>query len=290
MGCSSSKKEDPVLVAEDDPPPTSPEHVNLEPGNDSEAPAPAEPPPPVAAPPSRDMLLTASEKIADDAEPVGDLMRSSPIKPPRKSLSAAGSVSLDDFEIGRLLGRGAFGKVWLATYKESGTAYAMKSLNKNMLVAVKQVQGALSEREVLKQRGHTCVVRMHWAFQDSESLHMVLDYMPGGDLYERIVQEGTVSLERAKLYCAQIALGLGHLHDTIKVIYCDLKPENVLLDAEGHARLTDFGLSTHKERGVAQCGSTEYMAPEVVTLTEQRKSGDGDGPRDYDKSIDWRAA
>ena len=76
-----------------------------------------------------------------------------------------------------------------------------------MLVASKQVGGALSERGVLKQRGHVCIVRLHWAFQDSSSLHMVLDFCPGGDLYDRIDEEGTISLERARLYAAEVTLG-----------------------------------------------------------------------------------
>lgn len=174
-----------------------------------------------------------------------------------KTATSGTRVSIEDFEVGRLLGRGAFGTVRLAKHTESGQEYALKSLNKRMLVAVKQVRGALTEKAILKLRGHPYVVRLYYAFQDNDSLHMALDYMPGGDLYERIEAEGAVSLARTRLYAAQISLALGHLHDVSLVIYRDLKPENVLLDAQGHARLTDFGLATTTERGKSFCGSTE---------------------------------
>mmetsp|Transcript_24480 Transcript_24480/g.58979 ORF Transcript_24480/g.58979 Transcript_24480/m.58979 type:complete len:519 (+) Transcript_24480:14-1570(+) len=185
-------------------------------------------------------------------------------------------LTLDDFEVGRLLGKGAFGKVRLAKHKYTGATYAIKSLNKKMLVAVKQVNGALTEKAVLQLKGHPYVVRLHYAFQDHESLHMVLDYMPGGDLFDRIEAEQGIPLERVRLYAAQVCLALTHLHDVLKVIYRDLKPENILLDAQGNARLTDFGLAKTAERGRSFCGSTEYMAPEVVLAKD-----------DHDKTVDW---
>ena len=187
---------------------------------------------------------------------------------------------LEDFEMGKLLGRGAFGKVRLAVHKASGDKFAMKTLNKSMLVQAKQVTGALTEKEVLRQSGHPCIVRLYHAFQDATSLHMLLDYCPGGDLYDRIEEEGTVSLERARLYAAEITLGLGHLHDTLDIIYRDIKPENVLLDAMGHALLTDFGLVVKSGSRKAFCGSTEYIAPEVVRLRTERKG-------EHDKAVDW---
>uniref|UniRef100_A0A7S3AFQ8 Protein kinase domain-containing protein n=1 Tax=Haptolina ericina TaxID=156174 RepID=A0A7S3AFQ8_9EUKA len=148
-----------------------------------------------------------------------------------------------------------------------------------MLVAVKQVNGALTEKAVLKLRGHPYIVRLYYAFQDHESLHMALDYMPGGDLWDRIEAEKGIPLDRARLYVAQVSLALAHLHDVLKVIYRDLKPENVLIDKQGHARLTDFGLAKTAERGKSFCGSEEYMAPEVVM-----------GKDEHDKTVDWWGA
>lgn len=126
------------------------------------------------------------------------------------------------------------------------------------------MNGALTEKAVLKLEGHPFVVKLHYAFQDEQHLHMALDYMPGGDLYDRIEEEGAIPLARVRLYGAEVSLALAHLHDSLGVIYRDLKPENILLDRHGHARLTDFGLAKTSERGGSFCGSTEYMAPEVT--------------------------
>ena len=189
-------------------------------------------------------------------------------------------ASLEDFAIGSLLGRGSFGRVFAATHKATGNLYACKTLSKHMLVAAKQVGGALGEKEVLQQKGHPSIVKLHWAFQDAACLHMILDYCPGGDLYDRIDAEGTVSVDRAKLYCAEIVLGLGYLHDALDTIYRDLKPENILVDAQGHAKLTDFGLAVKAASRKAFAGSTEYLAPEVARLRHAR---DGE----HDKTVDW---
>ena len=238
--------------------------------------------PPAAAPAPAAVAATSSDDLS--LQKTEGFRRGSALAT-KQDLEAA---TLADFDVVRVLGRGAFGKVSLVQHKTSHEKYALKTLNKKMLVAVKQSKGAITEREVLKQKGHPCIVRLYWAFQDDESLHMVLDYLPGGDLYDRIEElreaaPGTgFPVARARLYAAEIALGVGHLHDAHGVIYRDLKPENVLVDAEGHARLTDFGLARvaapgEAARGKSFCGTAEYMAPEVV----QR------GKEGHDKAVDW---
>ena len=194
------------------------------------------------------------------------------------------AATLADFDVVRVLGRGAFGKVSLVQHKTSHEKYALKTLNKKMLVAVKQSKGAITEREVLKQKGHPCIVRLYWAFQDDESLHMVLDYLPGGDLYDRIEElreaaPGTgFPVARARLYAAEIASALEHLHSR-KIVYRDLKPENVLLDSEGHVRITDFGLAKDAmelgDKTHTFCGTPDYLAPEII-------KGAGHG-----RGVDW---
>ena len=224
----------------------------------------------------------AAAAKGDDADIAERAMSMPPPRPAvAQSADEPAKLNLEDFEVGRLLGRGAFGRVRLATLKRSGERFAMKSLDKRMLVQAKQVGGALTEKEVLKQRGHPFIVRLYYSFQDANSLHMILDYCPGGDLYDRIEAEGCVSVERARLYAAEITLGLGHLHDALHVIYRDIKPENILIDVAGHALLTDFGLALSDPQKRKQfCGSTEYIAPEVVRLRSVR---DGE----HDKAVDW---
>ncbi len=195
-----------------------------------------------------------------------------------------GEHHLRDFDLHQLLGRGAFGRVRLVVHRATGEHLAMKTLSKRMLVQAKQVSGVLTEKAVLAAagEGHPFVVKLHYAFQDAEQLHMVLDFCPGGDLYDVLEAQTTLSLERAKLYAAEVALGLAHLHDALAIIYRDLKPENILLDAKGHAKLTDFGLAVRHGSRKSFAGSTEYIAPEVARLKRER---DGD----HDKTVDWWA-
>ena len=104
----------------------------------------------------------------------------------RASKGSHEGVSLSDFELGRVLGRGSFGTVALATKSSTGETYAIKSLSKRMLIAVRQTNSAMLEREILRRPSHPFIVRMYYAFTSATCLHLVLDYLPGGDLYGRL--------------------------------------------------------------------------------------------------------
>ena len=197
---------------------------------------------------------TAEASSADDAS-----------RAPRASKGSHTGVSLSDFELGRVLGRGSFGTVALATKTSTGETYAMKSLSKRMLIAVRQTDSAMLEREILRRPSHPFIVRMYYAFTSVSCLHLVLDYLPGGDLYGRLEAEGPLPTSRARLYAAELVLALGHVHDVVRIIFRDLKPDNVLLDAHGHACLADFGLATDGLEGRSFCGTVEYIAPEVTS-------------------------
>ena len=101
---------------------------------------------------------------------------------------------------------------------------------------------AMTERNVLSYVKHPFIVSLHYAFQTSEKLGLILDYCPGGDLGKHLQQEKRFSEERARLYLAEIIIALEDLHRR-DIIFRDLKPDNVVLDANGHCKLTDFGLS-----------------------------------------------
>jgi len=167
----------------------------------------------------------------------------------RASKGSHQGVSLSDFELGRVLGRGSFGTVALATKTSTGATYAIKSLSRRMLVAVRQTNSAMLEREILRRPSHPFIVRMYYAFTSATCLHLVLDYLPGGDLYGRLEAEGHLQASRVRLYAAELVLALGHVHDVVKIIFRDLKPDNVLIDAHGHACLADFGLATDGVEG-----------------------------------------
>jgi len=184
---------------------------------------------------------------------------------------------LDDFELLKVLGRGSFGKVMQVRKKSDGKIYAMKILKKQAIIARNQVEHTKAERKILQALQHPFLMTLRYAFQSKEKLYFVLDYYQGGELFFHLKNNRRFPEDVARIYVAEIALALGHLH-SLAVIYRDLKPENILLDDNGHVCLTDFGLSKDVEptdKAHTFCGTPEYLAPEIVT---------GAG---HDKAVDW---
>lgn len=183
----------------------------------------------------------------------------------------------DDFEFLKVLGRGSFGKVMQVKKRDDGKVFAMKVLKKKALEENNQVESTKAERRILERLRHPFLMKLRYAFQTEEKLYFILDYFQGGELFFHLKKVRRFSEDVARIYVAEIALALGHLH-SLKVIYRDLKPENVLLDEKGHVCLTDFGLSKDSMPGSEQegfCGTPEYLAPEVVA------------GQVHDKNIDW---
>lgn len=186
-------------------------------------------------------------------------------------------VSLEDFDLLKVLGRGSFGKVMQVKKKSNGGIYAMKILKKRAIIARNQVEHTRAERKILQALQHPFLMTLRYAFQSEEKLYFVLDYFQGGELFFHLKNKRRFSEEVARMYVCEIGLALGHLH-SLGVIYRDLKPENILLDDGGHVCLTDFGLSKDvdpNDKAHTFCGTPEYLAPEIVT---------GAG---HDKAVDW---
>jgi serine/threonine protein kinase len=187
-------------------------------------------------------------------------------------------LTLDDFELLCVIGRGSFGKVLQVKKKDNGKIYAMKILNKKHLIARKQVVHTKTERKVLQSITHPFIVNLIYAFQTEAKLYMVLEFFNGGELFFHLKNQGRFNDERASFYAAQVVLAFEHLHKR-NIIYRDLKPENVLLDDQGYIKITDFGLSKEMssptELTHTFCGTPEYLAPEVIV---------GNG---YGQPIDW---
>ncbi|XP_028847164.1 ribosomal protein S6 kinase alpha-5 isoform X3 [Denticeps clupeoides] len=178
----------------------------------------------------------------------------------------------------------AYGKVFLVrkvSGHDSGKLYAMKVLKKASIVQkAKTAEHTRTERQVLEHiRQSPFLVTLHYAFQTETKLHLILDYVNGGELFTHLVQRVRFKEQVVALYSGEIALALEHLHQ-LGIVYRDLKLENILLDSSGHIVLTDFGLSKEfdeVERAYSICGTIEYMAPEIV---EGGVSG-------HDKAVDW---
>ncbi|KAG2383554.1 hypothetical protein C9374_004225 [Naegleria lovaniensis] len=192
--------------------------------------------------------------------------------------SSGKKVTLSDFELLTVVGRGSFGKVMKVREKGTSKVLAMKVLRKDMIVKENMVSHTLAEKKILQSIDHPFIVALHYAFQTEEKLYLVLDYLPGGELFFHLREETKFDVERAKFYAAQIVLAIEHLHKN-DIIYRDLKPENVVLDADGYAVLTDFGLAKtsigNNTPTYTFCGTPEYLAPEIL-------KGQGHG-----KAVDW---
>lgn len=190
-------------------------------------------------------------------------------------------MTADDFEPLLCLGKGSFGTVLLVRHVATGKLYAQKQLRKaSITVHKKLVEQTKTERTILESvNRHPFVVKLFYAFQDHEKLYLILEYAEGGELFHHLAMERMFEEDAAAFYLAEMVLALEHLHQNVGVIYRDLKPENCLLDKEGHLLLTDFGLSKISVNDEARCdsshGTYEYMAPEVIKGNP------------YGKACDW---
>jgi len=186
-------------------------------------------------------------------------------------------VTKDDFEQLKVIGRGAYGKVLLVRHKASRRLYAMKVLKKaSLFLKTKHVEHTKAERQILEEVKHPFIVQLFYAFQTDDRLYLILEFASGGELFTHMAAERMFSEEVASFYLAELILALEHLH-SLGIVYRDLKPENCLLDSDGHVVLTDFGLS---KVAIAQktntvCGTVEYMAPEILM------------EKHYGKGVDW---
>ncbi|KAI8620660.1 kinase-like domain-containing protein [Chytriomyces sp. MP71] len=196
-------------------------------------------------------------------------------------LSIMGKIQLEDFEMLSVIGRGAFGKVMLIEEKSTKKLYAMKALKKEHLIEQDDVVSSRLEKLVFQkasQAQHPFLVNLHSCFQTDTRLFYVMEYIPGGDLMGHIMQKKRFSPELSKFYAAEICLALEFLHKHA-IVYRDLKLENILLCADGHVKLTDFGISKdnmpYGQLTKTYCGTPDFMAPEILNK------------RKYGRSVDW---
>ncbi|KAK4388724.1 putative serine/threonine-protein kinase ndrB [Sesamum angolense] len=151
-------------------------------------------------------------------------------------------ICVDDFELLTIIGRGAFGEVRLCREKKSGNIYAMKKLKKSEMVSRGQVEHVRAERNLLAEVASHCIVKLYYSFQDAEYLYLIMEYLPGGDMMTLLMREDTLSESVAKFYIAQSVLAIESIHKHNYIHSGDIKPDNLLLDKNGHMKLSDFGL------------------------------------------------
>ncbi|KAL2632205.1 hypothetical protein R1flu_016891 [Riccia fluitans] len=208
---------------------------------------------------------SGSEKGAEeqDDHSVGDM------EPPK--------LGPQDFELLRVVGRGAFGKVYQVRKKGTDEIFAMKVMKKQVIVEKNHCDYMKAERDILVKVFHPFIVQLQYSFQTKTKLYLLLDFINGGHLFFQLYRHGTFSEQLARILAAEIVCAVSHLHEK-GIIHRDLKPENILIDLEGHVKLTDFGLAKEvvdSKKSNSLCGTVEYMAPEII-------EGKGHG-----KAADW---
>jgi len=188
-------------------------------------------------------------------------------------------VSIKDFDLLNVVGKGSFGKVMQVRKKDNDKIYAMKVLNKKTILERNELEHTKAEKNILQKLVHPFLVNLVYAFQTDDKLYFIMDYINGGELFFHLQKEEKFADDRVQFYCAEIVCGLEYLHNC-GVLYRDLKPENILLTEDGHICMTDFGISkeglvSDNDKTATFCGTPEYLAPEIL----QGKS--------YGKAVDW---
>ncbi|XP_010280917.1 PREDICTED: serine/threonine-protein kinase 38-like [Phaethon lepturus] len=162
-------------------------------------------------------------------------------------------LGLDDFESLKVIGRGAFGEVRLVQKKDTGHIYAMKILRKADMLEKEQVAHIRAERDILVEADGAWVVKMFYSFQDKRNLYLIMEFLPGGDMMTLLMKKDTLSEEETQFYISETVLAIDAIHQ-LGFIHRDIKPDNLLLDAKGHVKLSDFGLCT----GLKKAHRTEF--------------------------------
>jgi len=193
----------------------------------------------------------------------------------------AWKVSIDDFNLLTIIGRGSYAKVVQAEHKQTKQIYAVKIIKKEMFTDDEEIDWVQTEKSVFETAtNHPFLVGLHSCFQTDSRLFFVIEFIPGGDLMYHMQRQRKLPEDHARFYSAEIILALHFLHSK-SIIYRDLKLDNVLIDADGHIKLTDYGMC--KENigpGVTTqtfCGTPNYIAPEILR------------GESYGFSVDWWA-
>ncbi|KAL1306119.1 hypothetical protein AAFC00_004235 [Neodothiora populina] len=181
-----------------------------------------------------------------------------------KPIVFTNEVSLDHFRLLRVVGKGAFGKVRIVERKDTGLTFALKYIRKDEVVRSESVRNMIRERRMLEHLNHPFLCNLRYSFQDVEYLYIVVDLMTGGDLRFHISRKSFTE-EAVRFWIAELGCALRYIHGQ-NIVHRDVKPDNVLLDSDGHVHLADFNVATDLTPGKAltsRSGTLAYLAPEV---------------------------
>ncbi|KAH8360432.1 hypothetical protein KR200_004641, partial [Drosophila serrata] len=209
----------------------------------------------------------------DDEEDEDDSEESSSVQ----TAKGVRKYHLDDYQIIKTVGTGTFGRVCLCRDRISEKYCAMKILAMTEVIRLKQIEHVKNERNILREIRHPFVISLEWSTKDESNLYMIFDYVCGGELFTYLRNAGKFTSQTSNFYAAEIVSALEYLH-SLQVVYRDLKPENLLINRDGHLKITDFGFAKKlRDRTWTLCGTPEYIAPEII----QSKG--------HNKAVDWWA-
>ncbi|XP_050425438.1 atypical protein kinase C isoform X2 [Adelges cooleyi] len=235
--------------------------------------------------PSSDTALPDLKDYSDQNSVIDQSADSVPIEDPQAKgddeVGVSRQYSIADFELIRVIGRGSYAKVLMVELKKTKCIYAMKVIKKALVTDDEDIDWVQTEKHVFETASnHPFLVGLHSCFQTASRLFFVIEFVRGGDLMFHMQRQRRLPEEHARFYAAEISLALNFLH-TKGIIYRDLKLDNVLLDHEGHIKLTDYGMCKEGIRAgdttCTFCGTPNYIAPEILR------------GEDYGFSVDWWA-
>ncbi|XP_062343988.1 cAMP-dependent protein kinase catalytic subunit PRKX isoform X2 [Cinclus cinclus] len=211
------------------------------------------------------------------AAPQPAVQSPSPAGPGSPAALEPAAYKLEDLETLATVGTGTFGRVHLVKEKMAKRYFALKVMSIPDVIRLKQEQHVHNEKSVLKEVNHPFLIRLFWTNHDERFLYMLMEYVPGGELFSYLRNMGRFNNSTGLFYSTEIICAIEYLHSK-EIVYRDLKPENILLDKEGHIKLTDFGFAKKLvDRTWTLCGTPEYLAPEVI-----QSKGHG-------RAVDWWA-
>lgn len=188
--------------------------------------------------------------------------------------SPARNITLSQFDLVKVLGRGTYGKVFYASYKPTGGVVALKVQSKRSVIKKDCVTSVIAEKHILACIKFEFIVQLLFHFKDNVNLYLALEFLSGGDFFHFLKSRERLTEDDARFYASNVILALEFLH-SVDILFRDLKPENILIDSTGYLKLADFGLAKRcSGKTYSLCGTPEYLAPEIVSL------------RPYGKSID----
>lgn len=196
-------------------------------------------------------------------------------------------ISIRDFEPLKIIGRGAYGEVRLCKWISSGELVAIKKMKKRDMIKKNEIEHLRAERTVLSKSSNIWIIDLKCSFQDDDFLYLVMEYLPGGDLMNLLIKKDIFTLDEARFYIAETIVAVEYVH-TLGYVHRDIKPDNILLDSQGHIKLTDFGLCTSMVLGdysrKAETNPTKKAVHKRITKNKSQTT-----KRTERKCIHWLA-